>query len=261
MIREFGEEYQASVKQLQGEYFKCFEKVETYIDAIAIWNKEDKYDCLQQILDDFLSAQQEGREISRVTGKDIRDYCKNMILAESERRDKRIYFAHQTIFTIAGILIIIFLRAWFLSETGTSIRTSLRFGIYELALFIISWVYYLMNYIASRILAEHPKILRISSRIIYLLFIWFIILFINKPHGKVFFTIPFPIFLVVLIPSIGVSVFLAKLERKNKKLSVYMEEIQEDQIAQYRCPSCGKYHDCDYSRCPYCKYEYNERNN
>jgi endogenous inhibitor of DNA gyrase (YacG/DUF329 family) len=31
----------------------------------------------------------------------------------------------------------------------------------------------------------------------------------------------------------------------------------EDGIAQQKCPRCGKTHDMDYPKCPFCKYSYN----
>lgn len=29
-----------------------------------------------------------------------------------------------------------------------------------------------------------------------------------------------------------------------------------DQIEQKKCPNCGKKHDFDYAKCPYCKHDY-----
>lgn len=43
------------------------------------------------------------------------------------------------------------------------------------------------------------------------------------------------------------------------KLEFYNAEeskMEEDQIAQIRCPNCGKVHDIDYPRCPICKNDY-----
>ena len=34
-------------------------------------------------------------------------------------------------------------------------------------------------------------------------------------------------------------------------------EFSDGDIPQVRCPSCGKYHDFDYPKCPYCKHDYN----
>ena len=33
-------------------------------------------------------------------------------------------------------------------------------------------------------------------------------------------------------------------------------EPEENRMAQRVCPSCGKSHDLDYPRCPYCKHDY-----
>ena len=30
----------------------------------------------------------------------------------------------------------------------------------------------------------------------------------------------------------------------------------ENRIAQTTCPNCNKEHDCDFTKCPYCKYLY-----
>ncbi len=34
------------------------------------------------------------------------------------------------------------------------------------------------------------------------------------------------------------------------------EQVGEDQIAKMECPSCGRTHDIDYPKCPFCKYDY-----
>ena len=37
------------------------------------------------------------------------------------------------------------------------------------------------------------------------------------------------------------------------------EEIQAEKLAQRRCPRCGKQHDFDYAKCPFCKYDYYQK--
>lgn len=53
-----------------------------------------------------------------------------------------------------------------------------------------------------------------------------------------------------------------KIEFYQTKLDHENLEDQEDQIAQIKCPNCGKTHDIDYPKCPFCKYDYyaNEHN-
>ena len=33
--------------------------------------------------------------------------------------------------------------------------------------------------------------------------------------------------------------------------------FKEDGIPMRKCPKCGKMHDFDYPKCPFCKYDYN----
>lgn len=40
------------------------------------------------------------------------------------------------------------------------------------------------------------------------------------------------------------------------KLEFFMAEGIEDELPQKECPKCGKKHDFDYPKCPFCKYEY-----
>lgn len=36
----------------------------------------------------------------------------------------------------------------------------------------------------------------------------------------------------------------------------HANECSDSKIAQVQCPECGKLHDCDYPKCPFCKYVY-----
>lgn len=46
-----------------------------------------------------------------------------------------------------------------------------------------------------------------------------------------------------------------RYERNVKKYNDYCQSL-EDEIAQTKCPNCGKEHDLDYPKCPYCRYDY-----
>ncbi|MBO4928993.1 MAG: hypothetical protein J6D61_00950 [Clostridia bacterium] len=39
-------------------------------------------------------------------------------------------------------------------------------------------------------------------------------------------------------------------------LAKIREEAMEAALPQKQCPNCGKKHDFDYPKCPFCKYEY-----
>ncbi len=40
------------------------------------------------------------------------------------------------------------------------------------------------------------------------------------------------------------------------KIEFYRAESTEEEMPQKQCPKCGKKHDFDYPKCPYCKYDY-----
>ena len=42
------------------------------------------------------------------------------------------------------------------------------------------------------------------------------------------------------------------------KIEFYMPkpETAENELPQKKCPNCGKTHDFDYPKCPFCSYEY-----
>lgn len=41
-----------------------------------------------------------------------------------------------------------------------------------------------------------------------------------------------------------------------KKLEFFLAEELEEESPQKQCPNCGKRHDFDYPKCPFCKYDY-----
>ncbi len=43
-----------------------------------------------------------------------------------------------------------------------------------------------------------------------------------------------------------------------KKIEFYLVDEIEEELPQKRCPNCGKLHDFDYPKCPFCKYDYNK---
>ena len=43
------------------------------------------------------------------------------------------------------------------------------------------------------------------------------------------------------------------------KLEFFVADTKEE-LPQKQCPNCGKRHDFDYPKCPFCKYDYNQFN-
>ena len=42
-----------------------------------------------------------------------------------------------------------------------------------------------------------------------------------------------------------------------KKLEFFLADDTEAGLPQKQCPNCGKRHDFDYPKCPFCKFNYN----
>ena len=38
-----------------------------------------------------------------------------------------------------------------------------------------------------------------------------------------------------------------------------IDSVSEEGMPQKKCPTCGKEHDFDYPKCPYCKHDYNAK--
>ncbi len=66
--------------------------------------------------------------------------------------------------------------------------------------------------------------------------------------------------------SLSVHIFMCPFCGKYEFFDPYVFEYvgdedvpdEEEHIAQIECPQCGKSHDMDYPKCPYCNYDYRE---
>lgn len=41
------------------------------------------------------------------------------------------------------------------------------------------------------------------------------------------------------------------------KIELFSSDTATESLPQKQCPKCGKNHDFDYPKCPFCKYDYN----
>lgn len=45
---------------------------------------------------------------------------------------------------------------------------------------------------------------------------------------------------------------------KCRKIELFVAETADEALPQKQCPKCGKTHDFDYPKCPFCKHDYNK---
>lgn len=43
-----------------------------------------------------------------------------------------------------------------------------------------------------------------------------------------------------------------------RKIEFFLSDSGNEGLLQKQCPNCGKWHDFDYPKCPFCKYDYNK---
>jgi DNA-binding ferritin-like protein (Dps family) len=87
--------YKNYIDSLKDEYRRSFDKIEMYITGSSKLNTSEKNNCLLQVLDTFLSAQEQEKPVIQVTGPDLKRYCDDMIYGERIYiyKSSRIFFA------------------------------------------------------------------------------------------------------------------------------------------------------------------------
>lgn len=68
--------YMLYTDKLEGEYKDVFQQVEAYVTAERI-DEDTQEEYMGQLLDAFLAAQQEGKPVEKLVGKDVERFCKS----------------------------------------------------------------------------------------------------------------------------------------------------------------------------------------
>ncbi|MBQ8132799.1 MAG: hypothetical protein IJ192_00045 [Clostridia bacterium] len=68
------ESYRMYKSKLTGEYKDAFEKIDIYIGATSI-DSASKEELMSSLTDTFLSAQEEGKPVEKITGRNIEHFC------------------------------------------------------------------------------------------------------------------------------------------------------------------------------------------
>lgn len=75
--------------KLKGEYLEAFDKVELY-GLVSSSIREERYeDCMMNLLDMLLTAQENGKPVGKIIGNDIESFCKSYFEGYSFRENVR----------------------------------------------------------------------------------------------------------------------------------------------------------------------------
>ena len=110
--------YKIYKSKLKGEYRDVFEKVDIYVGATSI-DSVSKEELLSSLLDTFLAAQEEGKPVEKITGKNINRFCSEICSGYGFKEHFMAFFEYikpmVMIFCIWTLLEAIF----YFSELGT----------------------------------------------------------------------------------------------------------------------------------------------
>lgn len=241
--RESFDSYKNYVNQLESEYRTTFQKIEVYINGSSKLNSLEKNNCLLQVLDTFLSGQEEEKPVRGITGTDLKKYCDDMIYGETIY----IYKASRIFFNLLGALVYVSFIYFFSRvfeaihlKDSSLIFNPMNFGIGEIMLAIGYMCIPKVISLITRSYYEDPvrcKKVRKYTNYVVLIFILIIYTLIKDFFQKYVIIISFSnvILILIYLTIISAIVWLLtrtldyeKLEkRKNKHLEFLNKQYEK----------------------------------
>lgn len=253
------DDYKEAKKQLKGEYAVCYQKAANYIHAFSS-NPQQEESCLMQLLDDFLSAQMEGKPISRITGPDMRKFCETLMKAEFDRMVNRAWYYVMSISAFIFLAMFhCFAKGCLLDGKKITLKNlnNLQINSFILLVILLLILYYILKKLLSRLFFKYMKILGGIIRFQFILYCFIIsVAFSWKERIGLAVRLPFPLFILLIVGSLTAFVIACIQDREHRRSYQVLPETAYDMPGQVTCPVCGKEHDFDYPRCPFCKHKY-----
>lgn len=241
--KEVFDDYKKYVNKLGKEYEDIFKKIEIYINGTTKISETEKNNCLLQVLDTFLSAQEEGRVAEEVTGSSLRKYCESMIYGESLYIYKCVRIITtliRTIFYIAFMHFFIRIGKGVFSEGLSIAFQPINFGIGEVILGISNISIPILLSIITQNLFEDPKRCKKIKRYVeygVLIFAITIYTWLESDFGQSGITISFSRIILILIYSTIVLIVLSILfsgERLTSNLEQSEKKYSKLMIKKYK---------------------------
>lgn len=151
-------------EKLQGEYKDTFNKIEMYVNANHL-DEQSKEELMSNLLDTFLSAQENQRPVEKITGKNIERFCKTFCSGYGLKEHILHFFESIApciwlLFVISSIEMIGLLLDLLNEEPVDFFNYRSSFGIlsYGVGLMLAYLIETLSNFIIKRIMFKRKKI-------------------------------------------------------------------------------------------------------
>lgn len=140
--------YEEYVGKLQGEYLEAFRKIELYFDSSELF-AVDIDETMNEILDMMLMAQSENKQVEKVIGSDMKEFCSNYVKESYPKHTAKVTFSVSVCFLLLVYILCAGASAgkYFLHEidniwTGTYDAGAVTLGLLSgtLAGFIIDFI-------------------------------------------------------------------------------------------------------------------------
>lgn len=246
-------EYKNKKFQLKDEYVKCYNKIETYIQFANIYGVHQEA-CLNQVLDDFISAQAEGKQIDSLTGPNVRKYCDTIIQKRKSTSNRQI----EVLSMVVGLPVTIMFLALFttiFNNKEISITSSITIRAFSISYPVLSLTYFSVKWKTAKTFFDHAQASRIITTFVSIIFLGsiYVISIALDRILSIAIPIPLPLFISAFTPLLLLLIALFIISIKENRQFQIVPESEEFTIEQVTCHKCGKEHDMDYPRCPYCK--------
>jgi DNA-binding ferritin-like protein (Dps family) len=254
-------EYKEWKDELCEDYKEKFLMIEQYYLQA---DRKESYEVqltLSQILGDFLLAQRADKPLERITGKDIKKYAIRMLQAEYDSDKGKSYWISSVVLILWLILFLMIGKTFFFGQYSDLSLVEKLNHIY-FSLYIVPII--MITFIAEYVKAKGAAFLFFRPRLIFYFRFLFtlpvtviVIQYLGSTYTDESFLVVRISPLLFLALAVAATIYLTviciislkKTNTKKRELGNPMETISIEQIP---CPSCGKEHDCDDPKCPYC---------
>ena len=157
-------EYKEAVDKLNDKYSETFESIKDNIVACRL-NTPIEEECIFQILDDFLMAQENKVPLEKIVGYDIARYSRNIIEAVQKRPINKIDW----VLNISTVVLIILFLMFMDNLEYPSFIYKIDLGIYEL-LILVALILDLTRRSLTKKFLEHRKIIFSFYCVVWVIF-------------------------------------------------------------------------------------------